>query len=102
MTRRSAWVVATFLCLVSVVAPAFAVITALIPLSALLQEPKFIVAATVEALDAEKLTAVLTVEQHLKGKLPFTRLPVNLNGTAKKDIPDLTKRLAPKLPVVLF
>src|SRR5262249_20922736 len=54
----------------------------------------------------EKLTAVLLVEDDLKGKFPVRRLPVNLTGDqeAKKDnhTPQLLKRLAPKLPVVLF
>src|SRR4051794_33792943 len=103
--RRRVWVGGLVLGVGLLVSPAHAVITALTPLSAVLKESGFILVARVESLDPEKRTVVLTVEEQLKGKAPFARLPVNLNSTAKTapdEVPVLLKRLAPKLPVVLF
>src|ERR1700757_2752427 len=57
--------------------PAAAVITALTPLSGMLQESQFVLTATVERLDADKPAVVLTVEEGLKGKAPFRKLAVN-------------------------
>ena len=103
--RRLAWAGGLFLGFVLLAAPVYAVITALTPLSAVLKESTFIVVAKVDAFDADKLTLILTVDEHLKEKAPFTRLPINLKSTEKgseKEIPVLTKRLAAKLPIVLF
>src|SRR6516162_6423940 len=72
--RRLAWAGGLFLGFVLLAAPAYGVITALTPLSATLKESNFIVVAKVDALDADKLTMVLTVDESLKGKAPFKRL----------------------------
>jgi outer membrane protein assembly factor BamB len=48
----------------------------------------------------------LTFDEDLKGKFPFKRLPINLTGDSyaeeKKQRPMLLKRVAPKVPVVVF
>jgi outer membrane protein assembly factor BamB len=104
--RRIAWAGGLFLGLWLVAVPsARAVITALTPLSAQLKESTFIVVTKVDAVDVDKRTMILVVEEQLKDKLPFARLPVNLKSSAKnaeKEYPVLSKRLAPKLPLVLF
>ncbi len=87
-------------------APAWAVITALIPLQAELDESQFILVATVETVRADPPALVLTVDEHLKGKAPLTRLPVNLRGDSearkKKETPLVLKRVTAGLPLVLF
>jgi outer membrane protein assembly factor BamB len=86
--------------------PARALITALTPLQDVLKQSTFIVAATVEAVDADKATMVVAVEEDLKGKSPIRKLPIAMKGDAeakKKDhVPQILKRVAPKLPLVLF
>ncbi|HEX5273461.1 MAG TPA: PQQ-binding-like beta-propeller repeat protein [Gemmataceae bacterium] len=87
--------------------PARAVIEALIPLETLIhKQSEFIFTAKVDKIDPDKPGVVLEAGDALKGKAPFTRLPVNLTGDdyAKEHqhTPQLLKRLAPKLPVVLF
>jgi outer membrane protein assembly factor BamB len=87
--------------------PARALIEALMPLEDVIQKQStFIFTAKVDRLDPEKPATVLTIDETLKGKLPFTKLPVNLTGDAyakKHDhTPQLLKRLAPKLPLVVF
>jgi outer membrane protein assembly factor BamB len=86
--------------------PAHALITRLTPLRDVLQESTYIVTARVESVDADKPALVLVVEDSLKGKSPVEKMPVLLRGDAeakKRDhIPLLLKRVAPKLPMVLF
>lgn len=86
--------------------PAWAVITRLTPLQHYLENSEFIFTAKVDALDPEKPSVVLTVDEDLKGKASFRRLPINLKGDAEaaklKHTPQLLKRLAPKLPLVVF
>lgn len=83
-----------------------ALITALTPLKDVLHQSTFIVSATVEAVDADKATMVVGVEEDLKGKSPMRRLPILFKGDAeakKKDhVPQILKRVAPKIPLVLF
>jgi outer membrane protein assembly factor BamB len=107
--RRIAWAgcLALALILGLAVSPARAVIEALIPLETLVnKQSEFIFTAKVDKIDPDKPSAVLEVGEALKGKVPFTRLPINLTGDnyAKehKHTPQLLKRVAPKLPVVLF
>jgi outer membrane protein assembly factor BamB len=86
--------------------PAQALITALTPLQNVLQQSTFIVSARVESVDADKPALVVVVEEDLKGKAPVRKLPILLKGDAeakKKDhVPLILKRVAPKLPLVLF
>ncbi len=105
--RRYAWAGGLFLGLVLLATPTNAVITAPMPLAAILadKERAFILVAKIDSFDPDKLTMILTVDEHLKEKAPFARLPVNLKSrlkTADEQIPVLKKRLAVKLPIVLF
>src|SRR5262245_26518198 len=54
----------------------------------------------------EKPAMLLIVDEDLKGKLPFRKLPVHLNGDTEADklnhVPQLLKRLGNDLPLVLF
>jgi len=89
------------------VSPARAVIEALTPLETIInKDSHFIFTAKVVKIDPKKPSAVLEVGDALKGKVPFTRLPINLTGDdyAKKHehTPQLLKRLAEKLPVIVF
>lgn len=83
-----------------------AVITAPRHLSDFIADANFIFTATVDSVDAENLRMVLTFDENLKGKVPFERLPITLKGDADSDKlkhrPLLLKRVAPKLPVVVF
>src|SRR5215217_3900687 len=92
--------------LLALAAPAWGIITRLTPLRDVLAENKFICVAHVEKVDPNRPAAVLTVEEDLKGKFPYRRLPVNLTGDKEgvehNHTPQLLKRLGPKLPVVLF
>ena len=71
-----------------------------------IKDGHFIFTATVEKIDPAKPAVVLTVGETLKGKVPVKRLPVLLTGDddaqKKKETPLLLKRLAPKLPVIVF
>src|SRR5947207_91737 len=86
--------------------PAYGVITRLTPLKDVLAEGQFIFSAKVEKLDPDKPSVVLIVDDDLKGKAPFRRLPINLKGDSEADkgkhTPQLLKRLALELPVVVF
>lgn len=85
---------------------AFAVISAASPLKNILVDNPYIFVAKVEAVDASKPSMVLTIEQDLKGKFDFRRLPVLLSGDEDaekfKHIPELLKRVAPGVPTVWF
>jgi outer membrane protein assembly factor BamB len=87
-------------------AAAEAVITFLYPLKDALKGHEFIAVAKVDKLLPEKPAAVLTLIEDLKGKFPVRRLPINLSGDeyAKENnhVPQMLKRLAPDLPLVLF
>jgi outer membrane protein assembly factor BamB len=94
------------LCFVFTAGPAQALITRLTPLKDVVEESQFILTVKVESVDADKPAMVLTVDEQLKGKVPFKKLAVHLKGDAEaikgKQTPDLVKRVAPKLPLVLF
>ncbi len=49
---------------------------------------------------------VIEVKDNLKGKSPFAKMSVNLTGDADakklKHLPELLKRIAPKLPLIVF
>jgi hypothetical protein len=73
-----------------------------LPLQSLLDGSDYILIAKVERLDPAKPSVVLTVERSLKGDAPFVRIPINLTGDKEQHTPQLLKRLAPDLPIVLF
>jgi outer membrane protein assembly factor BamB len=87
-------------------APARALITRLTPLSGVLAESQFIFTAKVEGVSPDRPAMVLRVDEGLKGKAPFTKMAVNLKGDAEaakgKQVPQLLKRVAVKLSLVLF
>jgi hypothetical protein len=88
------------------VSSAQAVITANLPLGSLIKDSQYILATKVDKLYPEKPALVLSVVADLKGTAPFRRLPINAKGDKEAEkgnhIPQLMKRLAPELPVVLF
>ena len=88
------------------VGPAWALITAPTPLGGVLNESQYIFTVTVESVEPDRPGMVLAVDDVLKGKPPFKKLAVNLTGDAdsvkKKETPELLKRVAPKLPLVVF
>ena len=104
--RRIAICVVSLGLLLTATAPAWALITALTPLTGVLNENEFICTALVDRVEPDAPGMVLTVDEVLKGKPPFKKLAVNLTGDAdsqtKKETPLLLKRVAPKLPLLLF
>ena len=86
--------------------PARAVITSAPSLEKLLADVQYVCTAKVERLDPERPGMVLTVDGDLKGKMPLRRLALNLKGDSQaakyKHTPQLLKRLAKDLPLVLF
>jgi outer membrane protein assembly factor BamB len=108
MNRRTIWL-GSFLLTVAffvLATPADAVITRKTPLSDIISYSTFIFTAKIETVDPDKPGMVLTPDEHIKGKFPFQRLPINLTGDMEADKlkhrPMLLKRVAPKLPVVVF
>lgn len=92
--------------LLALASPALAVIQVLLPLQKVMNESSAILVTRVERVDAEKLGLVLVVEKSLKGTAALERIPINLKGDAESDkekqTPELLKRLAPELPVIVF
>jgi outer membrane protein assembly factor BamB len=86
--------------------PAGAVIEKVPALKDVLADAQYIFTVKVDALDADKPSVVFAVAEDLKDKAEFRRLAVNLKGDAEaeknKHTPQLLKRLAPDLPLVIF
>ncbi|HEY1860107.1 MAG TPA: hypothetical protein VGG61_07120, partial [Gemmataceae bacterium] len=87
--------------------PAYALIQRLTPLKDVLVESQLIFTVKVDAFDPEKPSVTFVVDETLKGKALFDKMPVNLgtgDADAKKDdhTAKLLKRLAVKMPLVLF
>src|SRR5262249_20402242 len=86
--------------------PAPAVITRLTPLAEILSGQEFIFTATVEKVDPSIPGLILNVGDNLKGKVPFTRMPVNMKGDSEaqkeKHPEQLFKRVKPTLSVMVF
>ena len=86
--------------------PVRAVITSAPSLKKLLAGVQYVCTARVEKLDPDRPAMVLTVDGDLKGKMPVRRLALNLKGDSDaakyKHTPQLLKRLAKDLPLVLF
>ena len=104
--RRTASFLVSVVLLLAATAPVRAVITALTPLSGPINENPFICTAVVESVNPDTPGVVLAVDEVLKGKPTFKKLAVNLTGDAdsqkKNETPLLLKRVAPKMPLVLF
>ncbi|MGE5192478.1 MAG: PQQ-binding-like beta-propeller repeat protein, partial [Deltaproteobacteria bacterium] len=100
--RRLAAFVLAAACLAACAVPAQALIERLTPLATILDDADEVFVAHFERIDAEKPAALLVWDKDLQGKTPLRRLPVNLTGDKEKHTPEFLKRIAPKLPVVLF
>lgn len=104
--RQRSYGAAAGLALLLLATPAGAVITRLTALQDMLTEATFVVTARVETLDATRPAMVLTLDEALKGKPTWKRLPVLLKGDNRavklKESPELLRRLARELPLVLF
>src|SRR5262245_17948875 len=87
-------------------AAAPAVIKQLIPLKDEIQSAELIFVVSVDKIAPEKPGLILTASADLKGKSPFSRMPVNLTGDAEakreKHTDVLLKRIAPQTPIVVF
>src|SRR5262245_17871037 len=83
-------------------APVQALIERLTPLATILDDADEVFVAHFDRVDAEKPAALLVWDKDLHGKTAQRRLPVNLTGDKEKHTPEFLKRIAPKLPVVLF
>src|SRR5262249_61053438 len=86
--------------------PAQAVITAHFPLRDVLDKQQLIFTVKVEKLDPDRPAMILKLDENLKGKAPFDKMAVNLTGDSEgqreKHTPQLLKRLAADLPLVVF
>ena len=80
---------------------AWAFIQKLFSLQEFIDDCDYIFTATIENVDAEKPSTVLVFGENLKGESPFQRLPINLTGDKQKHTPQLLKRIAPKLPLIV-
>jgi outer membrane protein assembly factor BamB len=89
-------------CLAVCSAPALAVIERLTPLATILDDADEVFVAHFERIDKEKPAALLIWDKDLHGKTEQRRLPVSLTGDKEKHTPEFLRRIAPKLPVVLF
>ena len=73
----------------------------LFPLQEFIDDSDFLFTAVIEKVDAAKPSAVLILKDHLKGNAPFERIPINLTGDKQKHTPQLLKRIAADLPVIV-
>jgi len=79
----------------------FAFIQNLFPLQEFIDDSDYLFSAIVEKVDASKPSTVIVFKENLKGKSPFQRLPINLAGDKQKHTPQLLKRIAPDLPIII-
>jgi hypothetical protein len=83
-------------------AQAFALIERLTPLATILDDADEVFVAHFDRVDVERPAAILVWDKDLSGKTPHRRLLVNLKGDKEKHTPEFLKRIAPRLPAVLF
>jgi outer membrane protein assembly factor BamB len=108
MQRRIAWAGGLVLGIGLFIAgsKARAALSAPLPLSTIIKDNTFIFLTEVETIYPDKPALMLKVGKQLKGKFPFSKVPINLTGDsdAKKNnyTAKLRKRLAPKLPVLVL
>jgi hypothetical protein len=92
--------------LLSLAAPAFAVITRLNPLREILAAEQLIFTVKVANLDRDKPAMMLQVTEDLKGQAPFRKLAINLvpdsEGQREEHTSKLLKRLGPDLTLIVF
>ncbi len=83
--------------------PAQAFIETKLPLEQLIGgDSDHIFVAKVAKIDAANSRALFKVETDLKGKAPFRELPIHLTGNERKHTPELLKRIAVDLAIVVF
>lgn len=86
--------------------PACAVITALIPMSDIVEKEQFIFVAKVGEILPDKPAMVLIPAGNLKGEVPFDRMPINLAGDAEakkgKHTEVLLDRIEKDLPIIII
>ena len=80
---------------------AWAFIQKLFPLQEFIDDSDYIFTATIEKVDSDKPSTVLVLGDNLKGEAPFKRIPINLTGDKQKHTPQLLKRIAPDVPLVV-
>ncbi len=83
------------------VGSAFAFIQNLFPLQEFIDDSDYLFLATIEKVDPAKPSAVIILKDQLKGDAPFQRIPINLTGDKQKHTPQLLKRIAADLPVIV-
>jgi hypothetical protein len=85
---------------------AYGVIMAPLPLRDVVQQSHYICVTRVEQFFPDKPAMLLAVEEDLRGKMSLRKLPVLIkadeDGQKLNHVPQLLKRLAPKLPIVMF
>src|SRR5258708_1671325 len=101
------WAAATaLLALCASPSAAPALVKDILPLNRVLASQELIFVATVEKVFPEKPGMVLTAGPALKGKVAFTRMPVNLSGDPEgkreKHPAAIQKRLAAGTEIVVF
>ena len=103
---RRRWIVLCLGLLLCLDPAARAVITRLTPLREVLNSEQLIFTVKVAKLDPDKPAVIFQVEEDLKGKATFRKLPVNLTadseGQREQHTPKLLKRLADELELVIF
>jgi outer membrane protein assembly factor BamB len=103
---RQGWLLLAGAAVLMLTASACALFQGRLPLEALVSDSEFLLIAKVDKVDPSRPSVVLLAQDDLKGKAPFRTLAVTFKGDAdaKKlnHVPQLLKRLAPDLPVVLF
>jgi outer membrane protein assembly factor BamB len=88
--------------LLALLSPAQGFIEKLTHLGDIIQDSDQIFVAQVKALDPSRPSMVLERQTVLKGDRAVKRMPINLSGDKEKHAPELLKRLAVDLPVVVF
>jgi len=81
--------------------PAWAFIEIRFPLDEVIKSSDVILVTKVERIDPQRPSLVLAVGDALKGKSLSPRLAINLTGDKEKHSPQLLKRVAVDLPVVV-
>lgn len=102
--HRRKWTTIVFAALIAALLlshEAVAFIQKLFPLQEFIDDSDFLFTAKVERVDPDKPSAVLILGEYLKGKAPFTRIPINLTGDKQKHTPQLLKRITSDLPLVV-
>ncbi len=104
MSRRWAWIGGACFGMLLVVmgGPAAAFIERPLPLAKLIEQAQDILVAKVEKVDPDRPSMVLIADKDLKGKTAHRRMPINLTGDKEKHTPQLLKRVAADLPIILF